>query len=442
VRVLVSESALAAWQPTRANPWNRSAAAHLIRRGGFGPQPGDLERALDEGLERTIERLSEAPDAHAENVNGIHSLLGVGKLAHLQAWWMSLITEGGIPLQERSALMWHNHFATSNDKVDDVRMMHAQNAILREHGLGDFRVLLRKLAKDPAMLVWLDGNANKRGNPNENFAREVMELFALGIGNYDEHDIQEAARAFTGWGTLGRAFAFSPDHHDRGEKRIFGRRGSFNGDEAIELVLEHPACPEHVARRLLTCFVSESPEPTDVQELAAILVERDWNIGATLDVLLRSELFFRSEHRRGRIAGPVELVALTARALGRAISPTRLSLAAERMGQSLFRPPSVKGWDGGRSWINAGTWLARHNELASTVIDKSGKPRAKLNETFASASNRREPSARVLWALFPDGVEAPFAKLMREAADGCSSEQEALARVAALALSAPEYHLV
>ena len=400
-----------------------------------------MERALDEGVDRTIERLSEAPESVEENLSGIHALLGVGKISQLQAWWMSLITGGGVPLVERTALMWHNHFATSNDKVDDVRMMHRQNVILREHGLGDFRGLIRKLAKDPAMLVWLDGDANKRGNPNENFAREVMELFALGIGNYEERDVQEAARAFTGWGTNGRAFAFSPDNHDTGEKQIFGKRGAFDGDEALELVLNQSACREHVARKLIASFVDANPEEAAVRELAAVLVERDWNIGATLDVLLRSELFFQPRVRRGRIAGPVEIVAMTVRCMDKSIAPSRLALAADRMGQSLFRPPSVKGWDMGQGWINAGTWLARHNELSAYVVESSGKPRATLGSVFSNRTER-EPSERVLNTLFPDGTDRAYAEAMRAAADGCSSDEQALAQVAALAFSSPEYHLV
>ena len=435
-------SSLTPWKPSGANPWNASAAGQLLRRAGFGARPDELTRALNEGPARTLERLSEAPADLDESLGGIHALLGVGKLEHLQAWWMSLITGEGVPLVERATLMWHDHFATSNDKVDDVRMMHAQNETLREHALGDFRELLRRLAKDPAMLVWLDGDANKRGNPNENFAREVMELFAHGIGNYTEHDLQEAARAFTGWGTLGRSFAFSPDHHDRAEKTLFGQRGSFDGEQALELVLEHPACPAHVARRLLATFVDDQPELEVIDELAAVLVERDWNIGATLEVLLSSELFFAPRQRRGRITGPVEIVAMTARTLGRQVSPKRMALAAEHMGQSLFRPPSVKGWDSGRGWINAGTWLARHNELAGYVLDSSGRPRDGIEELFPSELRSLAPAERVLRTLFPDGVAPDYARVLQRAADAASSEAHALAEVTALALSSPEYHLV
>ncbi|MFT5286783.1 MAG: hypothetical protein ACI8TQ_002955 [Planctomycetota bacterium] len=442
MRVVIAKSALAVWRPTDNNPWDRAAAAHLLRRGGFGPEPLDLDRAVDEGLERTLERLSEEPLELEDNLDGIYSLLGVGDIEHLQAWWMTLIIGGGTPLTERTTLMWHNHFATSNDKVQDVRLMHAQNGLLREAGLGDFRELLRRMAKDPAMLIWLDGNANRRGNPNENFAREVMELFALGIGSYSESDIQEAARAFTGWGTNGRKFKFTTDHHDRASKQIFGKRGDFDGEQAIELVLEHPACPTHVARRLLATFVAPGLSQEIVDEFAAVLIDCNWKIGASIDVLLRSELFFDRRFRRCRIAGPVEIIAATKRALALKVSPKRLALTCDRAGQSLFRPPSVKGWDGGQNWINAGTWLARHNELASAVIEKNGSARFDLSSTFKGSRSGLGPAELVLDVLFPEGTSEAYAATLRQVAEASKSENDALAQVTALVLSSPEYHLV
>ena len=183
------------WQP-QAGEWDRSAVLHLFRRAGFGARPEELELALAEGLEPTLARLL-ADRAAPELRASIQPLLATGELELLQAWWMALILEGGAPLRERMALVWHGHFASSNDKVGDVRLMFAQNELFRTHGLGDFRALLRAVARDPAMLRWLDGDSNRRGHPNENFAREAMELFTLGIGNYGERDVQEAARAFS-----------------------------------------------------------------------------------------------------------------------------------------------------------------------------------------------------------------------------------------------------
>lgn len=432
------------FRPGADGPWDRAAAAHLLRRGGFGPAPGDVQRAVAEGPERTRARLFEPPGHEPALLEGIRHMLAAGSVEHLQAWWMALILAGGDPLRERVTLMWHDHFATSHDKVDDVRLMHRQNELFRALGLGDFRVLLHALAKDPAMLVWLDGDQNRRGHPNENFAREVLELFGLGIGHYAEHDVTEAARAFTGWGTRGRAFAYRAEHHDAGEKTVFGRRGDFTGEEVIDLVLAHPACPRWIARRLLEEFVT--PDATDalVDEVADLLVEHDWNVGQTLEQLLGSRLFFAAEHRSARIAGPVELVAFSARATGAQVPPKEVARAAGRMGQSLFRPPSVKGWDGGRAWINAGTWLARHNlltRLASAHVDGGEKLRVDLTVCTDQPRSVDEVPERVCAALLfaPHGDD--YERVLHGAAAEANDVDGALARVAALVMTSPEYHL-
>ena len=328
---------LAPFRPGVDGPWDRGAAWHLACRAGFGPAPApgpdspppdspppdSIEGMLALGLEAALERLF-APRGHDPAlVAGVQALLPTGEIEHLASWWMALILGGGDALGERMALVWHDHFATSHAKVQDVRLMLRQNELFRAHGLGDFRELLRLVAVDPAMLVWLDGDENRAGQPNENFARELLELFALGIGNYTEDDVREAARAFTGWGTLGRSFHHRPEHHDGGLKVIFGRRGPFDGEAALELVLEHPACPRWIARRLLTAFVTQSPSDGQIDEVAAALLEERWQVGATLRRLLASRLFFAPEQRRARIAAPVELVARSVRITGARLAPRR-----------------------------------------------------------------------------------------------------------------------
>ncbi len=436
--------ALEAWKP-RDGEWDRAAATHLYRRAGFGPAPGDVEHALDVGFEAALEALL-ARDGHDPALlNGVKHLLAAGSIDQLAAWWMSLILAGGAPLRERVTLMWHDHFATSNAKVDDVRLMHRQNALFREHGLGDFRELLHAAAKDPAMLNWLDGNDNKRGHPNENFAREVMELFGLGIGHYTETDIREAARAFTGWGTQGRAFRMREADHDPGPKTIFGRTGDFRGEDAIDLVLAHPGCARHVARRLLEELVAPRPKEAWIDETAGALIELDWRIGATVERILRSRLFFGPEARRARIAGPVELVAITVRALGARVAPRDAAEAAAEMGQSLFRPPSVKGWDGGRTWINAGTWLARHNALADVAAAHRGESDAvevDLSVALGAAESRDEVAAMVVGNLVPDLDDPAYVNALRAGAESCESVDDALALVTAAVLTSPEYHLL
>jgi uncharacterized protein (DUF1800 family) len=383
------------WEPG-ANGWDRAAVLHLYRRGGFGASPGEVEQALSDGLQPTLARLFE-DHTSPELRDSIRPLLAAGELELLQAWWMALILEGGAPLRERMTLVWHGHFATSNDKVDDVRMMHAQNECFRRLGLGDFRVLLRAVARDPAMLRWLDGDSNRRGQPNENFARELMELFALGLGNFDEQDVREGARAFSGWGTFGRSFVSRPELHDEGVKSIFDRSGTWTGEDALDLVLEHPACARHVARRLLQAFVAPKVADEWVEALVHVLRGAGWDVGHTLRTLLASRLFFSAAARRSRIAGPVELAAVAARGLDAGIAPRCAARLAADMGQSLFRPPSVKGWEGGRAWIHSGHWIARHNALvAISAADGAGGSDTRLDlASLFRTTDREELAGRI-----------------------------------------------
>ena len=340
--------------------------------------------------------------------------------------------------------MWHDHFATSDEKVRDARLMFRQIQLLREKGLGDFRELLFAIAQDPAMLIWLDGNSNKRGQPNENFAREVMELFGLGIGNYSERDVQEAARAFTGWGTRGRGFLVREADHDPGTKTVFGRSGAFRGEDVIELILAHPVCARHVARRLLQEFVEPEPSLEAVDDTATFLVDHDWNVGATIEAILGSELFFAPAARRARIGGPVETIATTARTLGARVAARRASKGAGAMGQSLLRPPSVKGWDGMRAWINAGTWVARHNafvQLARAHVEDVDGIDVDLRVACGEPASEAEVPAAVLTTLLPDHAGGPLQARLERAVHDSEGIDEALALVTALTLTSPEYQL-
>jgi uncharacterized protein (DUF1800 family) len=432
----MSEALFEPWRP-RASEWDRAAAQHLYRRAGFGARPEELDRALSEGLEATLARVF-ADRTSPELLGSIQPLLPAGELELLQAWWMSLILDGGSPLRERMTLVWHDHFATSNDKVGDVRMMHAQNELFRAQGLGDFRALLKAVARDPAMLRWLDGDSNRSGHANENFARELMELFALGLGNYGERDVQEAARAFSGWGISGRTSVFQPEHHDDGEKTLFGRTGRFGCDDVLDLVLEQPACAHHVARVLLEAFVLADPPADWVAELARVLHETDWDVGRTLRTLLSSRLFFSAAARRARIAGPVELVAVATRSIGARIAPLRAARWASGMGQSLFRPPSVKGWDGGRAWIHAGAWIARHNAFVELVKDAAREDEL---ERFLDSAEREAVPASALGRLLPDGAGQAFTEALGRAARNAHDVAEARETVVALVLTSPEFQL-
>jgi uncharacterized protein (DUF1800 family) len=265
------------------------------------------------------------------------------------------------PLQERIALFWHNHFATSTGKVRQSALVSRQIDLFRRQGLGNFRTLLLAVTKDPAMLMWLDGSKNKRGRPNENYAREVMELFTLGIGHYTEKDVQELARAFTGYQVLDEAVEFYPAAFDDGVKTVLGRTGNLNAESAVDLLLGQAAAPRFIAWKLLKEFVHPQPEQAHVEHCAGRLLHYGWEIKPVLREILTSRLFFSDWARGSKIKSPCELVVGTMLALETRRDAAMARQAMNNMGQALLAPPSVKGWDGEELWINANTILQRYN---------------------------------------------------------------------------------
>jgi uncharacterized protein (DUF1800 family) len=265
------------------------------------------------------------------------------------------------PLREKMALFWHNLFATSQSKVQNAVLMAQQIGLFRQYALGNFRDLLKAVTHNPAMLIWLDGNTNRKGAANENYGREVMELFALGVGNYTEKDVKELARAFTGWHIDGDHSVFNKAQFDDGEKTIFGKTGHFDSDAAIDLILDQPQASKHLARRILRAFVH--PDPTDevISHYAQRLVEEKWEVAPIMREIFLSRLFFSDWAYRSTIKSPVQLTVGAVAAVGGKVSTTFLRDQTGKMGQSLLMPPNVKGWDGEEAWINANTVLLRFN---------------------------------------------------------------------------------
>ncbi len=313
----------AAYVPSDKVPWNLRRVVHLHCRAGFASTWGVIQRDLREGPTASIDRLlagkvagPSVPDDFARIADLLgESALSANDPARLKAWWVYRMLFGPDPLTERLTLMWHNHFATSNSKVADLSAMHRQNELFRSLGRGRFGDLLNKVVRDPAMLLWLDAPANRREHPNENLARELMELFTLGIGPYSEKDVKEAARALTGWAVDddGR-FGQKPNHHDDGEKTILGRKGKWNGDDLVRQLLEHPATSERLADRLCGLFLGEgAASASEVAALAHGLRTRQLDIGWAVETILRSQTFFADVHIGNRVISPVEYVVNGAR---------------------------------------------------------------------------------------------------------------------------------
>ena len=355
-------SGLRLFEPSADHPWDRAAAAHLLRRAGFAPAEHEVQAALAAGLEATVERLvgADRDSPRHDELDALGRALATrNNIERLREWWLHRMRHTKRPLHARMALLWHDHFATSNVKVRSAPMMLQQLRLFERHALGRFDDLLLAVARDPAMIVWLDGDENSKGRPNENFARELFELFSLGVGNYTEADIREAARGFTGWHQRDGRFRFVGRVHDRDAKTLFGESGPFDGTDIVRLTVDHPACSRFIAGKLLREFLCPAPPDPLVEALAARLRETRFDLAATLKTLLASEAMFDPRWYRARIKSPVEFAVGLARSLE--LRAPKLSAWVSQMGQRLFEPPSVKGWDGHRAWINSTTMLVRLN---------------------------------------------------------------------------------
>ncbi|VTR95740.1 Uncharacterized protein OS=Singulisphaera acidiphila (strain ATCC BAA-1392 / DSM 18658 / VKM B-2454 / MOB10) GN=Sinac_7507 PE=4 SV=1: DUF1800 [Gemmata massiliana] len=396
------------WVPTAANPWDRKWAAHLYRRAAFGTSAADLDRAVKDGPVKTLDQLLAGQSNAAEMVP---TLTDVGKVAaardgdgtQLRGWWLYCMLQGGHPLREKMALFWHNHFATSLVKVRDPNLMFRQNCLFRTHALGHFGPLLHAVTRDGAMLVWLDSNSNVKAKPNENYARELMELFSLGVGNYTEKDVREAARAFTGWHTNGTGFEFNEAQYDFGDKTVLGKTGPWRGDDIVKIVLEQPAAARFLVRKLYTFFVSEiSPPQALLEPLCESFRKSDYEVAALVKTMLSSRHFYSEHAFRKRIKSPVEYalgaVLATYRRFDeddphyKVIAHQSLIKWLNGMGQSLFAPPNVKGWPGGRTWLNTATVLERNNFAAELTSGTVWAPPPEMS-LFVVSSDLPPPKA-------------------------------------------------
>jgi len=282
----------------------------------------------------------------------------------LRRWWLDRMMNGSAPLLEKMTLFWHGHFATSVEKVRDAYWMWLQNDTLRRNAFGAFSSLTRKISRDPAMMIYLDLQQSRKEHPNENWARELMELFTVGIGNYSENDVREAARAFTGYRIdfTTQQFRFAPAQQDRGNKTFMGRIGPLGGDEIIDILVAKPACAQFIGRKLWRFFVEDEPSPQTVDLVAKTIRSHNFELRAVLREIFNSELFYSERAMGAQIKSPVQYVVQTARLLEAQLpSPLASQNALRQMGQTLFAPPNVKGWDGGKAWITTSTLLFRYN---------------------------------------------------------------------------------
>ncbi len=355
---------------------------HLLRRAGFGASIGELEQARREGYAATLERLlafEGVPDEVEQDIADVEDgLLDMKSLDDVRVAWIYRMARTKRPLQERMTLYWHNHFATGAGKVDQAPLMHAQVALFRRFAAGNFRSLLLEISKDPAMLIWLDGRANRKGLPNENYGRELMELFTLGIGNYTEKDVKEVARCFTGWNLREGVFFFDAKQHDDGEKTVLGKTGKLDGTDVIDLLAAHPATAKRLSEKLFREFIGPTPDADTVKALSDEYFRSGYDVRSMLRVLFTSKAFLSDAAQWARIKSPAELVIGALRAMPSIIPVKFLPLNLRRMGQDLLAPPTVKGWDGDRAWLTTTTVINRFNFARDLAPGYNNQPSAAL----------------------------------------------------------------
>lgn len=432
--------AWAAYQPDAQRPWDLVWAAHLYRRAAFGAGWEQLQQALRDGPQRTVDRLLR-PDADMEGFNRgcDDNENATGSIEGLQAWWLRRMIETPHPLLEKMTLFWHGHFATTTEAVNSPGLMCRQIQLLRRGALGSFATLLEALSRDPALLVGLGAGANRKAAPNEGFVRPLMETFTLGPGAFSETDVREAARACTGWFVLRDRLRYISREHDDGVKQILGQKGNFAAADVVGLVLEQPATSRWLVRKLYRWLISETDEPGAA--LLAPLAEsfaQDYDVSRLVATMLRSNLFFSTQAYRQRIKCPVEYGVGIVNAGEAMVSTTQLARDLAGLGQSLYRPPTVKGWRGGRHWIDAATMVRRHN-LAAALLQDEGPYAGKLDPWLLAQRHGHsmpESAARFLADLL---VQKALSESVRLEIHG--EPRDALRRVARALVSLPEYQL-
>lgn len=393
--------------------------AHLLRRAGFGADPAAIKQAASAGIEATTQTLLH-PETVPEHLDDAQTLSGLAALLPetkndgtptqaVKMWWVHRMVASPRPLVEKMTLFWHGHF-TSKDGGKQGDLLYRQNQLFRANALGNFRTLTLAVSRDPEMLRYLNGNQNYKAHPNENYGRELMELYTCGIGNYTEDDVKAAARAFSGWNLRGGEFRFNPAQHDNDPKTFLGKTGNWNGDDIVDILVAHPATASRLCTQLWEYFAYPNPEPQVLEALTQTYYAGGYDIRAVMSRILRSKAFYSEKARFAVIKSPAQYVVGSVKMLGldkavelalsditpaneMAYMPAATTMPAapampnltapavtapqaagrklailaglpgamRSMGQDLLAPPTVKGWDGGTAWINTSTLLARIN---------------------------------------------------------------------------------
>ncbi|MHC4169966.1 MAG: DUF1800 domain-containing protein [Planctomycetota bacterium] len=444
-KLLDALRAWAAYEPDVDRPWNLALAGHLYRRAAFGASWDQLQQALSDGPQRTIDKLVR-PEGDVAGFNRTYDEYeaATGSIEQLRAWWLRRMIQSPHPLQEKMTLFWHGHFATNAEKVKNARLMREHVALLRSQALGSFGTLLEGISQDPAVLLWLGAETSRKARPNENLARAIMENFTLGRDNCTESDIREASRAFTGWFVLRSKLRYIAREYDGGTKEILGRQGKFARDDVLQIILERRATSYGIVRKLYRWLISETEQPDDavISPLAESFAG-DYDVSKLVETMLRSNLFFSAAAYRRRIKCPTEFALGIVKALDGTVSTTQLAKDTADLGENLYYPPTVNGWAGGRHWIDSAAIVGRQN-LAWAMLRGSDPYDKKLNPWAVARQNgcsTFESAARFTLDLLLQGDVDPgvYDKLTQTAQEG--DLEERMRRFAHAVATLAEFHL-
>lgn len=493
-----SHPLLQPYVPSDGDPFDQIKAAHLLNRAGFGGTAAEIEKVIKLGPQDAVDWLLDFPDAGAEeqSFTDVPDLSAIAEYpatfrelqkqlagktedekkeirqkvqnANREAmmatvnWWMRRMTFGPHVLQEKLTLFWHGHFVTSAKDERSASLMWKQNELLRANVVGSFREFVRAISRDPAMLDYLNNTQNRKAHPNENYARELMELFTLGIGNYSEDDVKQAARAFTGWAHDGDDFVYRKFDHDDGVKTFLGRSGTFDGDDVIDIILSQAVCARFIASKLFRFFAYDEVDDALAEGLGSVLRQKRYDLRPLVRTILTSKAFYSPAAIGSQIKSPLQLVLGTVRMLELPMpAPRALMGALTQMGQVPFSPPNVRGWIGGRMWINTSTLFVRYNTAiflagagASQFPRLGGKrfatPGKKSGNVDVAAVDFR-PVATTgeadqlvdEWVkrLIQRPIDEDKRRVLLEALGNRPDRQENLRKMIQLILSMPEYQL-
>jgi uncharacterized protein (DUF1800 family) len=457
------------------------SAAHLLRRAGFGGSEAEIKRYTGMPVDTAVESLVRFPSTAAlpapsnvfdptvvlgrytpqdfraldkptkRNINQSLREQTQASVLSMQVWWLNRMLDTPAPLQEKMAFYFHGHFTSAAVQKDTAATLtYQQNQLFRNYALGNLRELTRAVSQDPAMLIYLDNAANVASHPNENFARELMELYTLGVDHYTEKDVRESARAWTGWqySRFTGVARFNPRLHDDGVKTFLGQTGNFNGDDIVNIIFAQPQCARFFAGSLLSYFVYNDPEPELIDAVAALLRKHDYELAPVMSAIFRSNVFYSERAYRALVKTPVEFVVGTYKTLGLPQFDVTIVPQLRQMGQILFSPPNVAGWPGGANWLTSDMMIARQNFLESSVNSQNLTASSWLGTMPMKAKSVTKTLVETI--LQGDASPAAIAKLdallggagtAALAAFGPENYGERVSGAAYLAMAAPAFQL-